>query len=567
MAIDFSHKKAGMLVPVFALRRTGDFGIGDTRSVLQAIDFCASQGMGVLQLLPINETGGDNSPYNAISSVALDPVMVTLEPEEVPGLTLDILARLASEDRVAPLRKGPVNYREVKSLKHGVMREAYNCFQKNAAHALKNAFEDFLRDESEWIKDYSLFRALVDEHGGNACWTQWAEHWQSPKLARMHLKKSSRREKVEDSADYYSFVQWVCLRQWMEVRHYADQKGVQLMGDIPFGVSRYGADVWAKRELFDLEWSGGAPPESFFKGDPFTEQWGQNWGIPLYRWEAHEQSRFRWWKQRVQATTRIFQLFRIDHVLGFFRIYAFPWIPERNAEFVGLTPEQARQKTGGDLPQFKPGSDDTKATAEVNRRQGEHLLKKILQFSGEAGVVAEDLGVVPPYVRPVLEELGIPGFTIPIFERDEKTYEFRDPATYPHINLVTCATHDHLPLAAYYDDLVKKWHAPDGHPHWLEVQRLMRLVGLDDRTPPTQWTSELHRAFLVLLMKSPGWLSVSMITDILGTRQRFNMPGVSADSNWSERLEYPLDHYQAHSETAGKISMYSDLIRASQRWL
>jgi 4-alpha-glucanotransferase len=157
---------------------------------------------------------------------------------------------------------------------------------------------------------------------------------------------------------FTAYVQWIAWRQWLDVRAWADQKGVRLVGDMPFGVSRYGADVWSERDLFDLPWSGGAPPEPFFQGDEFLKRWGQNWGIPLYNWPAHRAQDFTWWKQRVGAVGKIFHSFRIDHVLGFFRIYSFPWLPQQNGEYVHLTPEEAKEKANGRLPQFLPRPDE-----------------------------------------------------------------------------------------------------------------------------------------------------------------------------------------------------------------
>src|SRR5262249_28222171 len=145
----------------------------------------------------------------------------------------------------------------------------------------------------------------------------------------------------------FAYVQWLAYRQWGDVKSYADEKNIRLMGDIPFGVSRYSADVWGQRELFDLSWSGGGPPETFFQGDPFVTRWGQNWGIPLYNWEEHERENYKWWRRRVHGLTKLFHYFRIDHVLGFFRIYSFPWIPERNWEFTDLTEAEAKEKTKG----------------------------------------------------------------------------------------------------------------------------------------------------------------------------------------------------------------------------
>jgi 4-alpha-glucanotransferase len=141
------------------------------------------------------------------------------------------------------------------------------------------------------------------------------------------LTSAPRPKRLADKQRFYSYVQWVAFSQWRRVRAHADSSAVELMGDIPFGVSRYSADVWCNPQLFDLQWSGGAPPEKFFQSDPFTCQWGQNWGIPLYNWANHEKSNYAFWQRRVKQIASIFHYFRIDHVLGFFRVYSFPWIP------------------------------------------------------------------------------------------------------------------------------------------------------------------------------------------------------------------------------------------------
>jgi 4-alpha-glucanotransferase len=337
------------------------------------------------------------------------------------------------------------------------------------------------------------------------------------------------------------------------------------MGDIPFGVSRYSADVWADQPLFDLDWSGGAPPESHFKGDPFTEKWGQNWGIPLYNWTAHEQGDYAWWRQRVVCTCEVFHSFRIDHVLGFFRVYSFPWIPERNAEFVELDETQTKSRCGGRLPGFVPRADEPEEFAILNEQEGEKLLRIILEAAGDSIVVAEDLGMVPDYVRPLLQRLGIPGFTIPSFERDEKDRSYSPARKFPAINLVTYATHDHSPLAQFYDDLVEHWTGPNGHEGWLEVCRLMEFLGKHGEDAPRTFTRELHLRLIEKLLLTPCWLAVFMITDLLGTHQRFNSPGSIGLTNWSERLEQSLDRYSASPQFGALIQRTAELIRLTQR--
>ena len=145
------------------------------------------------------------------------------------------------------------------------------------------------------------------------------------------------------------YVQWIAYNQWTALKAYATEKQVYLLGDIPFGVNRYSSDVWGNRAIFDLEWSGGCPPEKVFKVDPFTEKWGQNWGIPLYKWDVMRERNFDWWRIRAANIHKVFHLFRIDHVLGFFRIYTFPWQPRENSRYLPLTEDEAAKLTGGQI--------------------------------------------------------------------------------------------------------------------------------------------------------------------------------------------------------------------------
>lgn len=561
--IDPRCKIAGLLVPVFALRREGDIGIGDTVSVMEAIDFCKEHHLRVLQLLPVNETSGDNSPYNAISSIALEPSYIAMVPDMVPGLSQAML----DKHLTAAVKKGfaapCVDYPVIKKLKLDLLREAYESFQ--ASGHCQAEFLAFKKKEADWLEDYALFRALIDHFQGNSCWTQWPDEQASPARARAWLS-AGKAGRVDGDRDFYSFVQWVAFSQWERVRLHGDANGVGLMGDIPFGVSRYSADVWSNPLYFDLEWSGGAPPEKFFQSDEFTRRWGQNWGIPLYDWKNLEKADYEFWTRRVKKCAAIFNYFRIDHVLGFYRVYAFPWIPERNWEFAELTEEEAEELTGGLLPRFMERPDQPKTNAMLNCKQGEKLLKMILAAAPECGVVAEDLGLVPDYVRPSLQALGIPGFTIPIFERNEEDRSFTPKEDHAELSLVTYGTHDHQPIAAFYEGLCRWWHGENGHEGWLEVQRLMTFLGLDPENPPREFNEDLHRTMIEVLMACPSWLAVLMVSDLLGTSQRFNEPGIAGNSNWSQRLELSLAEYSRHPRFGKPIAWLDEAIVASGRY-
>jgi 4-alpha-glucanotransferase len=460
------------------------------------------------------------------------------------------------------LNAGSVQYNRVKSLKQSVLNEAFERFLKNLD---LNDFLKFQKQEAAWLVGYSLFRTLIDYHEGNVCWTSWDQDHQSLSLAEQWISEVEDGDFWQRRRQFHAYVQWVAWTQWREVRKQADRLQIQIMGDIPFGVSRYSADVWSQQDLFDLEWSGGAPPEKFFKTDPFTEKWGQNWGIPLYRWQKHEAESYSWWGQRVRKTSEIFQLFRIDHVLGFYRIYAFPWNPERNGEFIDLTFEEAKSKTGGNLPGFKPGSDDTAELAAINREEGEQRLRMILKAAEKTGVVAEDLGMVPAYVPESLQKLGIPGFIIPTFVRNEATREFLAITDYSPLSLTTFATHDHSPLKVMYQEMVERWSGPDGKEGWAEMQRLMRWLGEDDQNPPNQFKAELHQKFLQRLLQSKSWLAVLMYSDLMGTGERYNSPGSMADTNWSFRLKTPITEVEKDPAVLSHLRFVQEAISKQGR--
>ncbi|MBI2812327.1 MAG: 4-alpha-glucanotransferase, partial [Candidatus Melainabacteria bacterium] len=198
MIIDTKKKLAGILVPVFALRHPQDLGIGDTAAMRDAVDFCSDHKIGILQVLPINETGGDNSPYGAISSVALDPALITVTPETIPGLTKEAFGKIADAALLKKLRSSSVDYPQVKKLKADLLRAAFENFdktdvKKNTEKA--KSLEKFEKENTRWLKPYSLFRALMDEHDGNACWTQWEPAIQDYKEAELASEAGSKPDR------------------------------------------------------------------------------------------------------------------------------------------------------------------------------------------------------------------------------------------------------------------------------------------------------------------------------------------------------------------------------------
>jgi 4-alpha-glucanotransferase len=320
------------------------------------------------------------------------------------------------------------------------------------------------------------------------------------------------------------------------------------MGDVPIGISYYSADVFFQPEPFDLEWFGGAPPETMFKHDRFIQRWGQNWGVPLYRWDWLEQHDYRWWKQRVRKLTEIFHIFRIDHILGFYRIYAFPWSPNRNAEFLELTHEQAAQLTGGRLPQWAWRDDVTPENRAGNLADGDRRLRAIIDAAGSAEIVGEDLGCVPDYVRPHLESLDIAGFRIPHWDSDQG--HVVDGSRLPECSFATYATHDHDTIAALWEsfrlDSIGATADPDEQLKAQENIRLMAEFGgieVNAENPPP-YDHDIQWKLLDALLASRSRYAALMITDLFGIIDRYNKPGTVGKENWSYRLPFTCAQMQ-----------------------
>ena len=542
---NMDRRLAGILIPVFSIRGERDLGIGDVNSLHDFVSFASEMGFGFIQVLPINETGPDNSPYNAISSVAIEPMTLDCAPGALKDLSVEAYDEILSEFSLEDLNRGSVQYDAVRSLKHKLLRRAYDHFRtKVIGHVdtRADAFEKFCRSEAPWLNDYCLFRLLMEREGGSQVWQQWRAEYQDRNRALESIvtEAESRPDEIDGELQYYAYVQWVAFEQWKAVTDYATSKGLALMGDIPFGVSLYSVDVWANLEIFDLEWYGGAPPEQLFKDDEFVQKWGQNWGIPLYRWDILEKKGFDWWRQRIAKTTEIFSMFRVDHALGFYRIYSFPWNPVRNAEFLPLTHEEAMGRCHGRLPGFRPrpdGSDEEKA---ANRADGEKYLKMILDAAGTSELIAEDLGTVPDYVRPSLEVLGIPGMKVP-------QWEFTDGRVtsglkYPMNSFATYASHDHAPMRAQWEEQrrIMRETAGDSHEHWEARNFLVTLcafasIELPANEPPDYSREVWDKLLRELLFAHSDRVAV-LINDLIFGTERINVPGVMDGTNWSYRV-------------------------------
>ena len=311
----WNRRLAGTLVPVFSLRTRESAGIGDFGDLKMMIDLMANTGQRVLQLLPINDTTithtwTDSYPYSCISIFAIHPQYADLR--SLPELD-DEEARKEAEAECRRLNALPqIDYEKVNAFKLEYLRKV---FQQEGKKIMKSAqFKAFFQVTQNWLVPYAQYSWLRDKYG-TADFTQWKDHntWTEDDRAML----SDPRTKEYQEVAFYYFVQYILSSQMKEAHEYAKQKGVILKGDIPIGVNRYSCDVWMEPKYFNLNGQAGAPPDDFSVN-------GQNWGFPTYNWDEMLKDGCQWWTRRFQNMSQFFDAYRIDHVLGFFRIWEIP---------------------------------------------------------------------------------------------------------------------------------------------------------------------------------------------------------------------------------------------------
>ena len=311
----YNHKIAGTLVPVFSLRSKTSFGVGDFGDLKKMVDWVSATRQRVLQVLPINDTTNtrtwtDSYPYSCISIFAL-------HPQYADFTSLPALADKKKAAEFEALRQElnalpQIDYERVNNVKNEYLQLLFEQEGKKVLASAK--FKKFFDEEKHWLVPYAQYCCLRDRYG-TADYSQWPDHKRWDEHDRAAL--SSSRTKQYKEVAYNYFVQFILYTQMCEVHEYARQHGVILKGDIPIGVNRYGCDVWQEPRYFNLNGQAGAPPDDFSVN-------GQNWGFPTYNWEAMLKDDCAWWVRRFQNMAKYFDAYRIDHVLGFFRIWEIP---------------------------------------------------------------------------------------------------------------------------------------------------------------------------------------------------------------------------------------------------
>jgi len=487
-------RRVGVAVPLFSLRTAASWGIGEIPDLVPLAAWAARMGQSIVQLLPINETNpGEASPYSALSAFAFDPVYIGMHGIE--DLDPQLRSCPASIARDTPT-DGVLPRAVVRHAKLLLLAGAWQSFrQRHLAGPSERGrrFGHFMEQQRAWLPDYALFRALKERYGWK-CWEQWPAALRNREPAA--LQRAA--EELADRIALFCFVQWLAFEEWAKVRSKVNQLGVALKGDLPFVIGYDSAEGWAHPELFVAGCEIGAPPDDFSAS-------GQRWGLPLYDWPRAIQSDFSWWRARVSWAARLYDLFRIDHIVGVFRTFAVPASAEQPARF---------------HPEAEP---DQVA-------QGEAFLRMIVAESGNAIPIAEDLGIIPTFVREALRRQGIRGYAVMRWERQNGV--FIDPRRYPELSVATTGTHDTCTLVEWWgevSDVVRRAFAAEIH---LDVPASeLSVVSLG---------TVLRRAILARLFEAGSDLVMVPIQDLFGWSERINLPMSVGARNWNYRLPFEL---------------------------
>jgi 4-alpha-glucanotransferase len=517
-------RRAGILVPLFSIPSTRSWGIGEIGDIEPLARWLTGAGQRILQLLPINEMPPqERSPYSALSAMAIDPQFISvaaLEDFEAIGGegALDVRTR----ERLDAVQVAPkIDYAGVRAVKDHALRRSFAHFRDRefvGGTRRASAFRAFGADQSWWLDDYALFRALHARYGERS-WTEWP----APVRDRDPQALEAARGELADEIMYRRYLQWLAGDQWSLARERAGS--VSLFGDLPFMVSGDSADVWARQDEFRVDLSVGVPPDAF-------SDTGQDWGLPAYRWDVLAERDFAWLRQRARRNADLYDGYRVDHLVGFYRTYF---------------------RDGHGAAGFTP-PDETSQLA-----LGERVLGVFIESGAE--IVAEDLGTVPDFVRASLGRLGVPGYKVFRWERHwtEPGQPFRDPATYPPVSVATSGTHDTEPMTIWWENA-----SAEEKRAVLAIPSVCERLSADDRSVLTerrQLSHPLREALLEALYASGADLLILPVQDVFGWHDRINTPATVGAENWTWRLPWPSDRFSTEPQVinvANQLRLWSE---------
>lgn len=474
----------GISVPLFSVRTEKNCGIGEFLDLLLLIEGCKKMGMDLLQLLPLLDTGSEASPYSALSSCALDPIYLSLYPL-CPNYEKEFVL-----EKMAPRLDRESIRKKKETLLYAYFEEAFPSIQHSTP------FLSFLQTHQKWLSSYAKFRAL------------------KRRFSQTHHQMWPKEEKPDDALqkdiDFYTLLQFLCFSQMEEVKRYAENLGIFLKGDFPILVGEDSADVWENPSIFSKALVAGVPPDAF--------HWqGQKWGFPLLERETKRTECLAWYGRRLEALTPLFHLYRIDHVVGLFRIW-------------GILREK-RALDGAFFPS------DTLLWEEMGREALSFFLD-----TSPLLPIAEDLGIIPREVPPVLEELEICSTKILRWQRTKEEGEAYLPfSSYNPLSLSTVSTHDLDTVSVWWKKFPKEAIPFAAFQHWayrpvLERDHLFSILYATHHTS-SYFHCNLLQEYLALF---PDFVHKDL------EEERINVPGTLSPKNWSYRYIPSLEELFSH---------------------
>lgn len=468
----------------------GRFGIGDLgKAAYEFVDFLAATHQSLWQVLPLGPTGYGDSPYQCFSAFAGNPLLVSLE-----ALVEDGLLVKSDFDDAPKFSDDRVDYGPVIEYKNALLKKAYDNFKASATAELQSEFASFCDHQSSWLHDYAVFRSCKDAHEGRE-WTKWDEYLRARENNALHFWNENHAEEI----NAHKFYQYLFFKQWLRLAHYANDKGIKIIGDAPIFVAYDSADVWAHPQLFDLNADGtprrvaGVPPDYF-------SETGQLWGNPLYRWDVVKKTGYQWWIERVRATLAQVDILRLDHFRGFEKYWAVP------------------------------AGETTAVNGKWETGPGASLFKALQKALGkELPIIAEDLGFITKEVHALRDQFGFPGMRILqfAFGTDPQADDFK-PFNFPQNCVVYTGTHDNDTTVGWFTSTDEGDTTRSIEEVKKEREYVLKYLGTNGK--------EIHWDMIRLALSSVARIAIIPVQDLLGlgTEGRMNVPAREG-GNWSWR--------------------------------
>ena len=577
----YPWKGAGTVIPIFSLRSEGSFGVGDFGDLKMMVDWCAKTKQRVLQVLPINDTNmtytwQDSYPYNSISIYALHPQYTDFR--QLPALKDEALKAKFEALRQELNALPQIDYERMNNAKLEYLRALFAQEGKNIMKS--EAFKKFFEQNEAWLVPYAAFCHYRDLYG-TATFSEWPDHHELPEKEREAMTKPTT--KLYKEVAFWYFVQFNLDQQMRAAHAYARKNRVILKGDIPIGISRDGVEAWVEPKYFNLNGQAGAPPDDFSAD-------GQNWGFPTYNWDEMLADGCSWWVRRFRKMAEYFDAYRIDHVLGFFRIWEIP-VPEKSglmgqfSPALGMSKEEIESygcpfNEGLFLVDHKRNDrwhpriavQYQEAYAQLNdgekycfnRLYNDYFYRRNNQFWYQEAmkklpkltqatrmlVCAEDLGMVPECVPWVMNELKILSLEIQSMPKDPTT-RFGHLSRNPYRSVDTISTHDMATLRQWWDEdeertqsyfnemLYRGGPAPHPLPDWLAKDIVSRHL-----TSPS----------MLCLLSFQDWISINGALRLPDENaERINIPA-NPRHYWRYRMHLSIEQLLAADELNEEIS-------------